>query len=173
MAYAGVNGHELMMQLGIVTFGITAGAYDKIKRRNTWNYGKLVRLGHPIAKRLGIGGPALQYISTSTETLQISGTIYPFVQSFALGDDEFLSANDPGKDLILPSDPMLPLRLQSGTGMPMPLISIGGSLFGFWVVGQIEETHSVFFKDGTARKIEFEMTLERYTEVELSAFNWI
>lgn len=49
-------------------------------------------------------------------------------------------------------------------GTPLFLISGNGFAFGRWCILSVNETNTVFMKDGTARKIEFSIKLQKYGE---------
>ncbi len=133
-----------MMMLGPVRFSIESAAYDRLERSTQYNWASQQRLGDPDYKYLGLGGPALQYIGPGTDTITLNGTIFPQYHGGSL-------------ELTL-------MRLSAGLGTALPLIDGSGMLWGRWVIESVNETKSVLFSDGAARKIEFTMTLRRYQE---------
>ncbi|MEE8058983.1 MAG: phage tail protein [Pseudomonadales bacterium] len=137
-----------MMLLGVVRFSIDTAAYQQLQRSTQYQWAAQNRLGHPILKRFGIGGPTLQYIGPGDETISINGTMYPHYN----GSPFHISL----------------MRLQAGLGIPLPLISSsGGFVLGLWIVESIQQTDTALFSDGTARKIEFNLSLKRYTILNL------
>ncbi|ODS24440.1 hypothetical protein AB835_03840 [Candidatus Endobugula sertula] len=134
----------MMMMLGPVYFSINTAAYEQLQRSTQYQWASQNRLGHPIAKHLGIGGPAYQYIGPGDETINLNGTMYPQYK----GGPIQLSM----------------MRLSAGSGLPMPLINGKGFILGRWLIESVQETNSVLFADGTARKIDFSLSLKRYNE---------
>ncbi|MGX2009432.1 phage tail protein, partial [Enterobacter asburiae] len=49
-------------------------------------------------------------------------------------------------------------------GRAWPLLDGTGTIYGMYVINNISETGSMFFADGTARKIDFTLTLTRVDE---------
>ncbi|MNV93983.1 Phage P2 GpU [compost metagenome] len=47
------------------------------------------------------------------------------------------------------------------TGKSWPLIEGTGRILGTWVIESINETRTLFFRDGAARRIEFTIALKR------------
>ncbi|MEE8057943.1 MAG: phage tail protein [Pseudomonadales bacterium] len=133
-----------MMTLGVFTFSISTAAYQQIQRTTSYQWASQSRLGHPLLKHLGVGGPAYQYISPGDETLNLNGTIYPHYNGGTLQTSL--------------------LRLSAGLGVALPLIEGSGYILGRWIVEQVQETDSELFSDGTPRKIEFSLSLKRYNE---------
>ena len=56
------------------------------------------------------------------------------------------------------------MRAEADLGTPLFLISGNGFAFGRWCILSVSETNTVFMKDGTARKIEFSLKLQKYGE---------
>jgi phage protein U len=47
------------------------------------------------------------------------------------------------------------------TGKAWPMIEGSGTVYGLYVIEEMSETGSLFFADGSARKIDFSMKLAR------------
>lgn len=84
----------------------------------------------------------------------------------------------PGDDTITLSGVLMPeitggpttldaLRLMGDQGMAWPLIGGDGTIYGLWMIQSVEETKSAFFADGTARKIEFSLSLKRADDTNI------
>ena len=58
------------------------------------------------------------------------------------------------------------LRELGHEGAPLPLIDGRGNVLGVYVLDDIQETQSVLFQDGAARKVSFTMKLTRVDETE-------
>lgn len=53
------------------------------------------------------------------------------------------------------------IRAMANTGKAWALVEGTGRVYGLFVIESLSETRSVFFQDGTARRIEFSLTLKR------------
>ncbi|AXX46046.1 phage tail protein [Acinetobacter baumannii] len=123
----------MMMIFGMFVFSIPTATYQQLQRTTTWK--------HPSNSRVG-DMPAYQFTGKGEDVITLDGTIVP----------EF------GSQLSLTA-----LRLMGDTGKSFPLIAGNGKIYGLWVLKSVNETQSYFFKDGTPRKIEFTLTLEKTT----------
>ena len=56
---------------------------------------------------------------------------------------------------------MTTIRLMAEEGRAWPLLDGTGMIYGMYVINSVSDTGSVFFSDGTARKIDFTLTLTR------------
>lgn len=133
-----------MMLLGPFPFSINSAAYQKLQRTTQYNWASQNTLGHPIAKRLGLGGATRQYIGPGDDTINLDGTMYPQYK----GGPEY----------------MIAMRLSAGLGIALPLLCSSGIPLGRWIIESVSETKSEFLEDGTARKIEFSLSLKRYQQ---------
>lgn len=121
-----------MMALGLFVFGLNTVPYQQLQRSSSWR--------HPSNSRVG-QRPARQFAGPGDDIITLSGTLYPEIT----GGKISLAA----------------LRYMAETGQAWPLIEGTGMHYGLYVIEDISETASVFFADGTARKIEFSMKLAR------------
>lgn len=53
------------------------------------------------------------------------------------------------------------LRLMANTGKAWPMVEGSGRIYGLWVIESLSETKTVFFRDGTPRRLEFTLNLKR------------
>ncbi len=53
------------------------------------------------------------------------------------------------------------LRYMADTGKAWPLVEGTGKIYGTWVIENLSETRTLFFRDGQARRIEFTLSLVR------------
>jgi len=83
--------------------------------------------------------PIYQNLGRGEETITLSGVLYPELTG---GEPELNT-----------------LRAMQSTGNTEPLIDGQGFVYGLWFIESINETYSEFFADGTAKKIEFELSL--------------
>ncbi len=135
-----------MLILGVFPFSVNTAAYQQLQRNTSYSWASQGRLGHRVLKHLGVGGPAYQFIGPGEETISLNGSIYPQYS----GTVGRLSLSV--------------LRLQADAGIALPLVSIGGLLLGRYIIEQIQETNTLFFGDGSPRKIDFTLSLKRYNE---------
>ena len=126
---------EIMMGLGDFRFSLPTAAYDGFQRQTEYRWPSQDRIKK---------GPALQFVGPGGETLELSGTIYPQYKG-GLGQ---INA----------------MRAQADLGTPLILVDGGGHVLGYWVIESVAETRSVFFADGTPRKLEFKLAIRRYND---------
>ena len=134
----------MMMLLGPVSFSVETSAYEQLQRSTQYQWASQNRLGHPLLKHLGIGGPAHQYIGPGEESINLNGTVFPQYK----GGPLHISL----------------MRLSAGLGVALPLIDGNGFIYGRWLIESVQETNSVLFSDGNPRKIDFSLSLKRYNE---------
>ncbi|MDO7473660.1 phage tail protein [Acinetobacter baumannii] len=123
----------MMMIFGMFVFSIPTATYQQLQRTTSWRHVSNSRVNDM---------PAYQFTGKGEDVITLDGSIVP----------EF------GSQLSLTA-----LRLMGDTGKSFPLIAGNGKIYGLWVLKSLNETQSYFFKDGTPRKIEFTLTLEKTT----------
>ena len=126
---------NMMMILGAYRFCISNAAYQSLSRSTEYNWAEQERLG---------AGPALQFVGAGPEKISLHGEIYPHFKGGL-------------RQVTL-------MRAEAGLGIPLMLISGNGMAFGRWCITSISEDQTYFLKDGTARKISFSITLQKYGE---------
>ncbi|MER2104459.1 MAG: phage tail protein, partial [Pseudomonas atacamensis] len=42
-----------------------------------------------------------------------------------------------------------------------PMVEGSGRIYGLWIIESLSETKTIFFRDGTPRRIEFTLSLKR------------
>ena len=124
---------DIMMVLGAYFFSIDTAAYQDLVRTNEYRWPSQDRITRK---------PALQYVGPGHETICLNGVIYPEYKG-GLYQMELL-------------------RAEAGLDVPQLLVDGTGLVWGKYVIERIEETKTVFFSDGTPRKIEFKLDLRRY-----------
>lgn len=128
-------GIDMMMILGVYRFCISNAAYQELTRNSEYKWVEQRRLNNETA---------IQFVGTGADTMSLQGTIYP---QFKGGLRQITA-----------------MRAEAGLGIPLMLISGNGSAFGRWCIMTISETQSYFLKDGTPRKITFQLSLKKYGE---------
>ncbi|MBF7683901.1 phage tail protein [Acinetobacter sp. B5B] len=119
----------MMMILGVFPFSIPTAVYQQLQRSTNWR--------HPSNARVG-DMPAYQFTGRGEDTISLEGSIVP----------EF------GSQMSITA-----LRVMGDTGKPFPLISGSGKVYGLYVINDLQETQTYFFKDGKPRKIDFSLKL--------------
>jgi phage protein U len=131
------------MTLGSVVFHLDTAAYQKFQRRTEFRWESQQRLALPNIPTSG--GPALEYISPGTDSINLDGVIYPDV----MGDRNSVNI----------------IRIAAYSGSPLPLIMFNGwtgYVLGLWIIESVEETHEAFAPGGAPRKIDFKLSLKFY-----------
>lgn len=126
---------EILMALGPFRFCLAYAPYDRLRRSVQYRWPRIERAGRR---------SAAQFTGIGDETVELSGTFYPGY-SGGLGQIDTL-------------------RAYAGQGQPYILSDGRGRIWGKFVIESAEETQTVFFADGTPRKIEFTLKLLHYGE---------
>ena len=119
----------MMMILGMFPFSIPTAVYQQLQRSTNWR--------HPSNSLVG-DMPAYQFTGRGEDTISLDGSIVP----------EF------GSQMSITA-----LRVMGDTGKAWPLISGTGKVFGLYHIDDLQETQTIFFPDGTPKKIEFSLKM--------------
>lgn len=122
----------MMMALGMFVFGLPTLAYQELQRQTEWR--------HPSSSRVGTN-PARQFAGRGDDTLTLPGILLPELAGSLLSLDA--------------------LREMANTGKAYPMVEGSGRILGLWVIERLSETRTLFFPDGTPRRIEFSLGLTR------------
>ncbi|MBS4151968.1 phage tail protein [Stutzerimonas balearica] len=122
----------MMMALGMFVFSLETLAYQEFQRQTDWRHGSTSRIGT---------NPARQYLGRGEDSLTLPGVLLPGLVGSPLSLDT--------------------LRMMADTGKAWPLVQGDGRIFGLWVIESLSETRTLFFRDGAARRIEFNLKLSR------------
>ena len=128
----------MMLALGMFVFSLSTMAYQELQRQTEWR--------HPSSSRVG-AAPARQFIGRGDDSITLPGIIFPELAGTTLSLDA--------------------LRLMANTGKAWPMIEGTGRIYGLWVIESLSETKTVFFRDGTPRRIEFTLSLKRIDDDQL------
>ncbi|QOF91219.1 phage tail protein [Pseudomonas lundensis] len=128
----------MMLALGMFVFSLSTLAYQELQRQTEWR--------HPSNSRVG-AAPARQFVGRGDDSITLPGIIFPELAGTTLSLDA--------------------LRLMANTGKAWPMIEGSGRIYGLWVIESLSETKTVFFRDGTPRRIEFTLTLKRIDDDQL------
>ena len=128
----------MMLAIGMFVFSLSTLVYQELQRQTDWR--------HPSSSRVG-AAPARQFIGRGDYSITLPGIIFPELAGTTLSLDA--------------------LRLMANTGKAWPMIEGTGRIYGLWVIESLSETKTVFFRDGTARRIEFTLSLKRIDDDQL------
>jgi phage protein U len=122
----------MMMALGMFIFSLETLVYQELQRQTEWRHGSTSRIGT---------NPARQFLGRGDDSITLPGVLLPALAGTPLSLDT--------------------LRYMADTGKAWPLIEGTGRILGIWVIESINETRTLFFQDGAARRIEFTIALKR------------
>jgi len=122
----------MMMSLGMFVFQLSTVPFQEFQRQLGWR--------HPATGRVGVM-PAHQFLGQDEETVSLNGVLLPEITGG-------------WPDLAILED-------MANRGKAWPLIDGTGIHYGLYVITSLNTTHSLFFPDGAARRIEFALTLKR------------
>lgn len=122
----------MMMALGMFVFSLSTAAYQELQRQTDWRHVSNSRIG---------AAPARQFVGRGEDAINLPGIIFPELAGTALSLDS--------------------LRLMANTGKAWPMVEGTGRIYGLWIIESLSETRTLFFPDGTARRIEFTLSLKR------------
>lgn len=122
----------MMLALGMFVFSLSTAAYQELQRQTEWRHASNNRIG---------AVPARQFLGRGDDSITLPGVILPELAGSGLSLDA--------------------IRLMANTGKAWPLVEGSGRIYGLWVIDSLSETKTVFFRDGTPRRIEFSLSLKR------------
>lgn len=125
----------MMLILGLFVFRLQTLPYQTLQRNVDYRW--------PSNSRIGLR-PTLQFLGVSEEKITLSGVLMPEITG--------------GKVSMQLLDAM------AVDGRAWPMLEGTGTIYGMFVVNSVSETRSEFFSDGSARRIEFSLTLTRVDE---------
>lgn len=125
----------MMLALGMFVFSLHTLAFQELQRQTDWR--------HATSNRVG-AQPARQYVGRGEDQITLPGVLMPELVGDLVSLDE--------------------LRGMANTGKNWPLVDGTGRMRGLFVIESLSETQTLFFQDGTPRRIEFSLTLKRIDE---------
>ncbi|HBM2986958.1 phage tail protein [Klebsiella oxytoca] len=125
----------MMLALGMFVFMRQTLPHQTMQRNAEYRWPSNTRIG----KR-----DTFQFLGPGEEKITLAGVLYP---------------EHTGGKLT-----MMFIRLMADEGRAWPLLDGTGTIYGMYVINNISETGSIFFPDGTPRKIDFTLTLTRVDE---------
>ena len=125
----------MMLALGMFVFERRTLPYQSMQHSKDYRWASNDRVGKP---------PAYQFLGEGETSRQLGGTLYPAITGGRIS--------------------LKAVELMADEGKAWPLIEGTGEIFGMYVVDKVSTTHTEFFDDGAARKIEFTLSLKRVDE---------
>jgi len=125
----------VLMVLGLFVFERRTLPYQSMQYTKDYRWASNNRIGK---------SPAYQFLGEGETTRILSGTLYPEITGGKLS--------------------LLAIELMANEGRAWPLIDGSGMIHGMYVVEKVTHTHTDLYSDGSARKIEFNLTLKRVDE---------
>ena len=125
----------VMLTLGVFVFKMDTLPYQDFQRQVKWRYATNSRVG---------AVPGMQFVGRDNDTITLSGVLLPEITGGTVS-------------LAL-------LETMADRGEAWPLIEGTGHVYGLFVVEGLSTTRTLFFADGAARRIEFQISLKRMDE---------
>ncbi|KHS34164.1 oxidoreductase [Xanthomonas phaseoli pv. phaseoli] len=126
----------MMMSYGTFVFALDSAAFLQLQQQMSWR--------HATSERVG-ARPASQFLGPGDDTVELSGLIAPELTGTRASLDT--------------------LRELAADGEPLPLVDGAGVVYGPYLLLTVNETASLFFEDGTPRRIEFQLSLRRADDI--------
>ncbi|WP_145509365.1 phage tail protein [Yersinia alsatica] len=125
----------MMLSLGLFVFMRQTTPYQSLGRNIDYRW--------PTNSRIGLR-PAAQFLGVDSEKITLSGVLLPELTGGKLS--------------------LLALELMAAQGKAWPLIEGDGTIYGMFVIESLSQIGTLFFADGSARRIEFTLKLLRVDE---------
>lgn len=122
----------MMMSFGLFVFALDTIPFQDFQRQLAWRHPSTSRIGAP---------PATQFLGRDDETVTLAGVLLPEITGGRLS--------------------LAAIEEMAEGGRAWPLIEGTGYYYGLFVVTGLSTTRTLFFRDGAARRIEFQLTLKR------------
>lgn len=129
----------MMMALGTFVFSLPTLTYQKLQHATAWRHASSERVGARAAH---------QYLGPGEETIELDG----MVAAELTGDTASLQT----------------LRELADEGRPLAMVDGTGKVHGAFVITGLTEGKSLFFQDGAARKIDFQLSLTRVDDADMA-----
>lgn len=125
----------MMLALGMFVFERRTLPYQSMQHSKNYRWVSNDRVGKPTA---------YQFLGEGETSIQLAGTLYPAITGGRIS--------------------LRAVELMADEGRAWPLIEGTGNILGMYIVDKVSTTHTEFFSDGAARKIDFTLSLKRVDE---------
>ncbi|MBS9436781.1 phage tail protein [Photorhabdus noenieputensis] len=122
----------MMAALGLFVFMLKTTPYQSMQYNQSWR--------HAFNSRIGVR-PAWQFLGPDNDTMTLSGSLYPEITGGRLS--------------------LTVLQVMADSGKAWSFIDGSGTVYGMFVIQSIDQTKTEFMSNGSARKIDFTLTLKR------------
>ncbi|MCA6219832.1 phage tail protein [Photorhabdus antumapuensis] len=122
----------MMAVLGLFVFMLKTTPYQSMQHQQSWR--------HAFNSRIGMR-PAWQFLGPDNDTMTLSGSLYPEITGGRLS--------------------LTVLQVMADSGKAWSFIDGSGTVYGMFVIESIDQTKTEFMSNGSARKIDFTLTLRR------------
>ncbi|MBS9428439.1 phage tail protein [Photorhabdus akhurstii] len=122
----------MMAALGLFVFMLKTTPYQSMQYTQSWR--------HAFNSRIGVR-PAWQFLGPDNDTMTLSGSLYPEITGGRLS--------------------LTILQIMADSGKAWSFIDGSGTVYGMFVIESIDQTKTEFMSNGSARKIDFTLTLKR------------
>lgn len=122
----------MMLALGMFVFSLDTLAYQEMNRQTDWRHASSNRVG---------AQPARQFVGRGDDSVTLPGVLLPELAGDITCLDE--------------------LRGMANTGKAWPMVDGTGRMCGLYVIESLSEGQTLFFQDGTPRRIDFTLSLQR------------
>ena len=122
----------MLMVLGLFVFERRTLPYQSMQYSKDYRWASNDRIGKT---------PAYQFLGEGETSRTLSGVLYPEITGGRLS--------------------LTAIEVMANEGRAWPLIDGLGVILGMYVIEKITHTHTELFSDGSARKIEFSLSLKR------------
>ena len=129
----------MMMALGTFVFDLPTLAYQQLQRSSSWRHVSTDRVGARAAR---------QFVGPGDDSIRLSGLVAPEITGTLASLDT--------------------LREMADEGRPLALVDGLGEVHGAFVIESLEETRTLFFADGTPRRVEFVLALSRTDDAAMA-----
>ena len=116
----------MMLALGMFVFSLHTLAYQEMQRQTDWRHAANNRVG---------AQPARQFLGRGEDAITLPGLLLPELAGTTVSLDA--------------------LRQMADTGKAWPLVDGTGRMRGLYVIESLSEGQTLFFRDGTPRRIAF------------------
>ena len=121
-----------MLCLGLFVFELDTLSYQELQRRSSWKHATQALVG---------ARNATQYLGPGDDIITLTGVVLPEFK----GEPASLDM----------------LRAMADQGAAWVLVEGTGIIYGAFVITELQETRTLFYVTGEARRIEFTLTLQR------------
>lgn len=122
----------MLMSLGQFKFELKTTPFQQKQRNTDQRFASNNRVGQRAAH---------QHLGAGDDKITLSGVLYPGITGGQTSLDQ--------------------LREMADLGEPKIMVDGNGHVHGWWLIESMSETGTVFFQDGTPRKIDFSLSLKQ------------